>query len=76
MTLGMTNGIENVGLYRSGLLNALNAQTGIYGSSVGTSASGSNPTTGISMGITTDTIKSGIETEISSNVKYVIKYNI
>lgn len=50
------------------------AMTGNYGSNVGSTSSGTRFIAAKSFGITADSSESGIEAEVSSTVKYVIKY--
>ena len=77
MTLGLSDGTNNAGLVsaQSGTLNAhyLRANLTNYGSDVGDSA-GSTYLTDGTLGITTDQTKSGIVTDTSSDVNYIIKY--
>jgi hypothetical protein len=76
MTLGFTDGTYNYGLiggsgkeWNNDLFN-----TGTYGKPVNTVISGTASVTSNSIGITTDQTKSGIESEINSNINYIIKY--
>ena len=64
MTLGLTNGQFNFGL-RNGSTIGFFGQGGAYGTNVGTSVSGNVSSMEVSVGVTTDSLKSGIET--SSN---------
>ena len=59
MTLGLTDGTTNTGLYWSGNSN-ISPRTGVYGQNVGTTDSGASPYSAVSLGITTDSTKSGI----------------
>ena len=68
ITLGLTNGDDNFAHKSSGY-----DYKSLYGKNIGyTEASGAIETGGV--GITTDSAKSGIESEINLNIKYVIKY--
>ena len=73
MSLGLTDGTKNVAFSRSTQLG-IYGYTNLYGSSVGTASSGSTDTTsvGLSLGVTTDPTKSGIET--SNNDLYLYFY--
>ncbi|MCM1003590.1 MAG: hypothetical protein NC408_04540 [Candidatus Gastranaerophilales bacterium] len=65
ITLGLTNGSQTCGL--RALNNYFTPMKGIYGASVGTSTSGNSDTTnGVSYGVTTDTLKSGLIADLSS----------
>lgn len=73
LVLGFTNGTNNYGLVGAGGQSAyLFGSTSAYGTTVSTS--GSYTVVGGKLGITTDVSKSGIETEISSNINYIIKF--
>lgn len=74
MTLGLTNGSQNFGLFNSANDSIQLAGQAGYGQSIGYTNRGSATNANVFCGITTDATKSGIETEISSNIKYVIKY--
>lgn len=76
MTLGLTDSINNGGLthWHDANGHALGAMPNTYGKLIGTAASGTELVPYVSYGITTDPTKSGIETNISSSIKYVIKY--
>lgn len=76
MTLGVTDGLKNAGwVYSSigGKYHNTQQQTN-YGSVVGSPIGTDGLTVDRSLGITTDSTKSGIESEISSIVNYAIKY--
>ena len=65
ITLGFSNGSQKGGLYEhvgAGCALAL----GNYGQNVGRASSGSDLTRGLTIGITTDTTKSGIISKLSS----------
>ena len=69
MTLGLTDGTLNAGLYSSGSEQNLRGQVAIYGSDVGSSAPSSGGTVltaSKTVGITTDATKSGIEADLSN----------
>jgi len=73
MTLGLTNGTTNAGAFYG--TTAIAGNDNIYGTSIGTSQGTSNwPPTNKTIGITTDPTKSGIESEISLNISYAIRY--
>lgn len=61
MTLGLTNGSANTGMY-GGANGILDVDASAYGKSVGTSAGTNFNYNNKTLGITTDTTKSGIET--------------
>ena len=65
MTLGLTNGTQNAGLYVD---NALYGRIGNYGSNIGSSSSGSYFSATATAGITTDGSKSGIITDTTGLV--------
>ena len=76
IALGLSNGSYNYGLQAgsatySGFLQEI---TTLYGKTLGTSGGNPQGIGQIATGITTDSSKSGIETEIDSNIHYVIKY--
>lgn len=74
MTLGMTDGNVSSGLGSSSsmLISVYNEG---YGNSIGTTiTSGAAIAGDKSLGITLNATKSGIESEINSNIKYAIKY--
>lgn len=74
ITLGLTDGVRLGGCFESaGSPYEITARTGAYGSSIGENV-GSGDKLQYTVGITTDSIKSGIESEISYNINYVIKY--
>jgi hypothetical protein len=73
MTLGLTDGTNNVGLYfynSSKYADNLSIHSEDYGKNVGETASGSYPTSGKTYGITTDPTKSGIVLQPNEN-KYL-----
>jgi len=71
LALGLTNGTENFGLANQ--RTYAYCSTGLYGAEVGTTPAGLSNLEKAT-GITQDSLKSGIESEINSNIKYVIKY--
>jgi len=74
MTLGLTDGTNNMGLFQSdSSYRDLRAGTPSYGTEVGDTnlnSSGVNKT----LGITTDPTKSGIIVEPDNNIKIIIKF--
>lgn len=69
MSLGLTNGTTGFGLSTGQVSgsSALNiSTTGNYGSPVNSAISGSRPNVGISLGVTTDATKSGIQANVTS----------
>jgi len=82
MTLGLTNGTNNGGLqsmaFASGITQngELEINHVVYGLSIGSTGSQADSLFGSNkgIGITTDSSKSGIESETNSNINYVIKY--
>lgn len=78
MTLGITNGTTNYGLYAAGVgsdgnSGAIRATSNTYGTSVGSSGSGMC-TLNKSYGITTDPTKSGIEAKLTPNENKYLYY--
>ena len=74
MTIGFTN---NRGLVSGNTNFALANLTSAYGSLSGTSSTTfntANAQSSTTLGITTDPTKSGIESEINSNINYIMKY--
>lgn len=67
MTLGLTNGSQNVGLqnYNNAYSQSI-ISSGSYGTNAGTDANTNYATSGKTIGITTDPTKSGIEGKINS----------
>ena len=69
-TLGLTNGSTNYGLIPLGVgsdqASRLAATTGTYGSNIGTGNSGSASTNSKSLGVTTDSTKSGLVADLST----------
>lgn len=65
MTLGLTDGTSNVGLSTDSSNNLTGASSG-YGLNVGTARSGITLINSVSIGITTDPLKSGVEGKINS----------
>ena len=79
MTLGLTNDSQNAGLIplNNGSYWALSTRTGNYGTNIGTGQSGSSLANISSVGITTDSTKSGIIADTSSLALFcnmIIKY--
>jgi len=76
ITLGLTNGSYNYGLQAGSgtYIGFLQEKLDLYGKNVGTSGGNPNGTGQIGVGVTTDSSKSGIETEVNSNINYAIKY--
>lgn len=76
-TLGFTNGSTNYGLSTGSVQSssALNvAYVSAYGTSVNTSSSGTRPAIGITLGITSDSSKSGMVIDSSNQTRAIIKY--
>ena len=67
MTLGLTNGTNNLGLQaaNSSINQALTVYDGNYGKSVGSTQSGTRYGNNNTLGVTTDPTKSGIEAQIN-----------
>jgi hypothetical protein len=61
MTLGLTDGTNTTGLFGASANGALTNYINLYGTAVGTTASGYNLNPNKSLGITTDPTKSGLE---------------
>ena len=79
LALGLTNGTANYGLYEGdtgGQSNsgALRAYGGAYGQTVPNVGTGAIAPVNQSIGITTDSSKSGIIVDSDSNIVYAIKY--
>lgn len=75
MTLGIMNGTNTAGIANGYTeTNTLAGWTGSYGKSIGITRAGNTLATDKTWGITTDSSKSGIESEVNSNIHYVIKY--
>ena len=67
MTLGITNGSSNFGMYMTwGSTQLATGMSGNYGVNVGSGGSGNRYTAANSFGITTDSTKSGIVADTSS----------
>ena len=71
--LGLSDG-TNLGGMADNSAGTLCRKASYYGSNIGISASGAAITNTLTIGITLDSTKSGIETEINSNINYIIKY--
>ena len=73
MTLGLTSGDQNWGLTcNSGTMAFY--KTGPYGQPVGNITNTGSDAANKNMGITLDSTKSGIESDVSNNINYIIKY--
>ena len=73
MTLGLTDGISNAGLYQTGNVNNLASRIAGYGLSIGTgNIAASSLKSDVMVGITTDPTKSGIE--LSDSGLYLYYY--
>ena len=70
MTLGLTNGTSNYGIYQG--QTSVTANLTLYGTNINTAPNGGSPTTIYSLGVTTDSSKSGIEGKLAANTdKYL-----
>ena len=78
IALGLTNGTYDFGIVtnQSSTDNKFLFQQDAYGQAVGSlhNSAPVNSPNAATYGITTDSTKSGIETEISSNINYIIKF--
>lgn len=79
MTLGLTNGSTNYGICPNGGSNMIIGWTGLYGTNVGSTPTGSYTGGNNALGIATDSSKSGITARpsiksLSAYVFYCIKY--
>lgn len=76
MTLGLTDGTNTAGINSYANSTGLDPWTGLYGTSIGTAQSGSRINSNKSMGITTDSTKSGIiaERDNTDQHKYLYFY--
>ena len=74
MTLGLTNGKSNAGLYCANGSTDVQIAKNMYGKPIGYSASGTNLTELASFGITTDPTKSGVETRLIEATLYLYFY--
>ena len=72
MTLGLTEGTNNGCLAEHQSYGLI--VSGSYGGTIGTSYTSSSLISNKNLGITLDSSKSGIESEINSNIKYIVKY--
>lgn len=74
MTLGLTDGTNNTGLYYSGN-STMTYRPDVFGKPAGTSDSGSAPTTAVSLGVTTDSTKSGMVADLSetTNLRVMVQ---
>ena len=73
----LTEGTKICGAYTKAGGGGLNFNTGNTNKNIGADrveTSGGSLSNGLVIGITTDETKSGIESTVSSNIKYVIKY--
>lgn len=73
MTMGMTNGNSNCGMFAGSTNWDFGCTSDAYGKTLPSSNS-NGLIKSCNWGLTTDSTKSGIETDISSNIKYIIKY--
>lgn len=62
MTLGLTNGTQNIGLggFSDSSGNKIQGKTGSYGKPIGSNQGGTNATSGTSLGVVTDPATSGL----------------
>ena len=76
MNLGLTDGTNNYGMASTTNSIRLNSGTNFYNKNAGynTSSYGTQPSNNIAIGVTTDASKSGIVSDTSSDVNYIIKY--
>ena len=79
ITLGVTDGTDNMGFqcvgYTPGYnVNPCQIRKSMYGTDVGTTTGFSEYGNSRTIGVTTDSSKSGIISDISSTVNYAIKY--
>lgn len=74
MTLGLTDGTNNTGLYYSGN-STMTYRPDVFGKPAGTSDTSSAPTTAVSLGVTTDSTKSGMITDLSetTNLRVMVQ---
>ena len=70
MTLGLTDGTNNAGLFNTASGDGLFSRANVYGSNIGTSLSDNTDGIVNSIGVTTDPTKSGIETSDSGLYLY------
>ena len=71
MTLGLTDGTTNVGLYNSGVEpNNMSFRTDVYNTPIGSAISTNGTASNTSLGVTTDPTKSGIVSEQSTAQLY------
>lgn len=75
MTLGLTDGTNNAGLYYSGN-STMTYRPDVFGKPAGTSNSGSSPATAVSLGITTDPTKSSMIADLSENTNLRVMVQI
>ena len=77
MTLGLTNGTQNVGLTSSqSNTNSNGAFEGLYGANIGTNASGSRATYNLSLGVATDPTKSGVVADTTDTAQLRVMIQI
>lgn len=75
LNLGLTEGSRNFGLVQGGGdYPGLACLTLNYGQAVGSQTSGNQPTSGLSLGVTTDPTKSGLETHLTETTLYLYFY--
>lgn len=72
LTLGFTNGVQNLGIALVSS-NNVGGYVNVYGNPVGTSIGG-DTVGNKSLGITTDTDKSGIVVKADESLSYYIRY--
>lgn len=72
LTLGFTNGVQNVGIALVAS-NNVGGYVKVYGTPVGTSIGG-DTVGNKSLGVTTDSSKSGIVVEADENLYYYVRY--
>lgn len=74
MTLGLTDGTNNAGLYYAGN-SVMTYRGGVFGKRAGTSDSGSSPATSVSLGITKDPTNSGVIADLSetTNLRVMVQ---
>lgn len=74
--IGLTDGTIFFGIAKShpNGVRYINGELNLYGTIVGTTGIDDNTNSNKSIGLTTDSTKSGIESEINSNINYCIKY--
>lgn len=77
ITLGLTNGATNYGVgVTTGTTTALDGYTGLYGTNIGATNTGTINTQNLSMGVTLDPTKSGIVPHIEIPEGYGLYYKL